>query len=263
MKSRCFRRGLSIFTMNVMNPFACVRAIKAETVSLAHDVMTAGFSVGDVALDVLVCMQFYATGDMSFFWASIIVFAAAQVTYAFLFTATFAEHRPVSGRLLVFACVLPLAQLIPVFTWIESCDVPRLHGAMRSLGLRPSLRGCSRERASSDSLWLLFKAKVGAHAGFLAEALVEAVPQCALQTAHAVLVGRLSAVGAASILLSVSVIASKSWVLSYSLHRPTLALNSLAIGADVCALFANICWLCAATAQHSTAQHSTAQHSIG
>ena len=55
-------------------------------------------------------------------------------------------------------------------------------------------------RTPRKPLWLLFKAKVGAHAGFLAEALVEAVPQCALQTAHAVLVGRLSAVGAASIL---------------------------------------------------------------
>ena len=47
--------------------------------------------------------------------------------------------------------------------------------------LQPSAQVCP---ASGDSLWLVFRAKFAAHSGFLAEAVLEAVPQCVLQTAH-------------------------------------------------------------------------------
>ena len=52
---------------------------------------------------------------------------------------------------------------------------------MRAIGLQPSAQVCP---ASGDSLWLVFRAKFAAHSGFLAEAVLEAVPQCVLQTAH-------------------------------------------------------------------------------
>ena len=53
----------------------------------------------------------------------------------------------------------------------------------------------------------------------------------------------MSTLNAVSILLSIGVIASKSWVVAYSSHAPTMAFNALCIVADVLSLFASIAWL--------------------
>ena len=107
----------------------------------------------------------------------------------------------------------------------------------------------ARARGVCDTLWTALKAKTQAHSGFLAEALVEAVPQAVLQTSAALLSGHLSALNLASILLSIGVIASKGWVVSYSLHRTTLAFNTLCVAADVLSLFAGVCWHSSTTAE--------------
>lgn len=87
-----------------------------------HDAVTVGSSVADVVLDVLVAIEFFSMGDEAwpFFIGCCIIFGIANMTYAFLFAATMApRHSPV-GRVCVFLCVLPFAQLVPVFVWIES-----------------------------------------------------------------------------------------------------------------------------------------------
>lgn len=210
--------------------------------SLVHDIVTAGASVADVVFDILVAREFYQDGRFGFFYASVCIFLVAQAAYSFLFAAAYAGHRSPGQRLFVFAVSFPLAQAIPLFAWLESLEVPCLLRAMRRFGLRPSIDGQIKAASSeSDSLWLAFRAKYAAHSGFLAEAVVEAMPQCALQAAAALIAGELSALNLISILLSVGVIASKGWCVSYSLHRPTLAFNSLCVAADVLALFGAIC----------------------
>ena len=106
----------------------------------------------------------------------------AQACYSFLFAATYASHKSPWARVIVFLAVFPVAQAIPVFAWIESLEIKPLQNAMRRIGLRPASR--NRDAAKgTDSLWLAFRAKFASHSGFLAEALVEAVPQCMLQAA--------------------------------------------------------------------------------
>lgn len=147
----------------------------------AHDALTIAFSVSDIVLDILVTIKFAQDGHVGFFIASCCIFAVAQASYALIFTSSFASHLSDGKRLLVFLAALPLAQLIPLFSWVESLHWPSLALAMRAIGLQPSAQVCP---ASGDSLWLVFRAKFAAHSGFLAEAVLEAVPQCVLQTAH-------------------------------------------------------------------------------
>ena len=207
--------------------------------SLLHDLLTAAASVSDVIFDVLVAAEFYREGRMGFFYGSVAIFIVAQAAYSFLFAAAYASHRSPGRRLLVFAVCFPIAQAIPLFAWLESLELPCMLRLMRKLGLRPSADNERRKgSADADSLWLAFRAKFASHSGFLAEAVVEAVPQAGLQAAAALLAGSISPLNLISILLSVLVIGSKGWCLSYSLHRPTLAFNSLCVAADVLALFA-------------------------
>ena len=114
-----------------------------------HDVVTIAASVVDVVADILVTIEFYNGGPAShhFFLASCGIFIAAQVVgspctalpvtllqlcYAFLFVYTHAQHRGAPARVLTFLLVLPLAQLVPIFTWIESVN-PRLGSILTGL----------------------------------------------------------------------------------------------------------------------------------
>eukprot|EP00967_Tisochrysis_lutea_P121710 scaffold200764_cov39-Tisochrysis_lutea.AAC.1 len=94
--------------------------------SATHDLLTAAASVSDIVFDVLVTIQFYRDHLVVFCTVSIIIFAIAQAAYAFLFTSSYASHLKPSQRVLVFLAVLPIAQLIPVFAWIESLHWPGL-----------------------------------------------------------------------------------------------------------------------------------------
>lgn len=73
--------------------------------------------------------------------------------------------------------------------------------------------------------------------------MVEAVPQSILQTTAAILLGTLNPLNIASIVLSVAVVASKGYLISYSIHRPTFYFNIACIAADVFGLFAVTTWI--------------------
>merc|ERR1719271_780575 len=57
------------------------------------------------------------------------------------------------------------------------------------------------------------------------------------------MVGHFSLLNAISIFLSISVIASKSWVVAWSPHTPTMVFNALCIVADVVGFFAALAWM--------------------
>ena len=223
--------------------------------SVAHDAFTALASVSDVIFDVLVVREFYQDGRTGFFLAGLAIFVLAQASYAFLFTATYASHARPAQRALCFVLAFPLAQLIPLFCYLETLELPWVQRFLTSFGLRCSASADPGHTDGSDSLWRTFRSKFIAHSGFLVEALVEAVPQCLLQTAAAMLAQHVSALSFASILLSILVIGSKGWIISYSLHRPTLAFNALCVSADVVGLFASVCWLCSNSPHQTLTEH--------
>jgi len=207
--------------------------VPLPTLGVVHDAVTVTSSVADVVLDVLVAIEFYHLGDRawSFFVGCIIIFTIANLTYAFLFAATWAKNHTPWGRVFVFLCALPFAQLVPIFVWIESFHFASLDFVLHEvLGLElteETQAGDAGSRAGveaeqeGDSLWEYIQSKYNAHAGFLTEALVEAVPQSLLQTTAAIMLGTLNPLNIASIVLSVGGVASKDKIISYSIHTPT------------------------------------------
>jgi hypothetical protein len=219
----------------------CVR----PTANGVLDAVTVVFSAADMVTDVLVLIQFYVDGQEGFYTVSLCIIVLAQVTFALTFTVERAEVRGNSWaahrrRLLVFMCVLPVAQLVPIFAYVTSTfTLPRLQAFLKRMGIG----GESEPRPPSTSSWERVKNKVHAHRGFLLEAFAEAIPQCALQLIAALTVGHFSPLSATSIFLSISVIASKSWVVAYSPHTPTMIFNALCIVADIVGFFATLAWL--------------------
>jgi hypothetical protein len=211
-----------------------------------NDMVVVVFSLMDVVCDILVAIEFYEEGKMGYFWVSVAIFCVAQVSYAFLFASTFAQGKGTVRQIAVFLCVLPVSQLMPFFTWVESFHFERLDRCLDTAGLVPTSRGIEQGASmgdDNDSLWAYIQHKYQAHAGFLAEALAEAIPQCILQTVAIITTGSASPLFVVSIMVSITVVASKGYMISYSIHRPVFVFNFLCIVADCFNLFASIAWL--------------------
>jgi hypothetical protein len=219
----------------------CTRA-RAE---LAFDVLTAAVSLADIVTDVFVAREFHLEGHSGFFACSVALLLVAQLSYAFMFAGTFAPTHSPAGQLCVFTLALPVGQLVPIFAWVESLRLPWLTRSVRRLGLTPSsdAETAGETASDADELWAAIQSKYRSHAGFLLEAIVEAVPQGLLQTVFVVVHGQLTPLNALSLSFSLVVLCSKGWIFSYSLHRTTFIFNSLCIAADIVGLFATVCWL--------------------
>lgn len=219
---------------------------------ILNDLVVVLFSLCDIFLDVAVCQQFYANGQKGYFYVSVLIFFFAQFSYCFLFVSTWGKHLSPGLKVLVFLSVLPIGQLIPFFTWIETFRFSWLDRALVRAGLQPTACGGTardmervedEQHASGDILWGYIQNKYQAHAGFLAEALAEAIPQCILQTIAIITTGQPSLLFIVSITISICVISSKGYLISYSIHRPTFIFNFLCIAADCFGLFATCTWL--------------------
>lgn len=218
-----------------------------------NDLLVVLFSLVDIFLDLAVCQQFYANDQMDFFYISVLIFFFAQFSYCFLFVATWGKHLSPGKKVLVFLVTLPVGQLIPFFTWIETFRFKWLDDALIDMGLQPTACGGTardmereeeeHQHSGGDMLWGYIQTKYQAHAGFLAEALAEAIPQCILQTIAIISTGEPSTLFIVSITISICVISSKGYLISYSIHRPTFFFNFLCIAADCFGLFATCTWL--------------------
>ena len=208
---------------------------------LSFDFFTAALSVSDIIADIAVAVEFYQAERFTLFYLSLAIFCLAQCCYSFLFAATYGGHLSNTRKCCTFLVALPFAQLVPLFTLIESFHLPSISAMLRSVKLEPT--SSEKPASDTDGLWQFLQRKYHAHAGFLVEALVEAIPQCALQIAAVVLARESSALNLFSILLSLAVIGSKGWLAAYSLHRPTFVFNSLCIAADVAGCFATSAWM--------------------
>lgn len=221
---------------------------------LINDIIVVIFSLVDIVLDLLVCKQFYMTGRMTFFYISVIIFFIAQLSYSFLFVATWGKNLNPGYKMLTFLLILPFGQLVPFFTWIESFHFTNLDNFIKWTGLTPtseSEESTNNQQnnpelsGNNDMLWDYIQHKYQSHAGFVAEALAEAIPQCILQTIALITQSsdNISPVIVLSILMSICVISSKGYLISYSIHRPTFIFNFICIIADCFNLFATCSWL--------------------
>jgi hypothetical protein len=148
----------------------------------------------------------------------------------------------------MFFVVLPVGQFVPFLAWIESFEFECVDKLFQFLQLHT--KGSDDvstfrefEEAGGDLLYDYIQKKFYSHGGFLVEALAEAIPQSILQTIAVLYFGEPSALFIISIFVSICVISSKGYLISYSMHRPTFVFNFICIFADVLCMFATICWL--------------------
>lgn len=105
------------------NSFQCVLSWRKLLIYLdffVNDIIVTLFSLSDIVLDILVCIEFYKQSRMFYFYISMAIFIVAQLTYSFLFVATWGKHLSAFKQIAVFSMITPVSQFVPVFTWVES-----------------------------------------------------------------------------------------------------------------------------------------------
>lgn len=213
-------------------------------------------SVADIVLDILVCIEFYSKQRWEAFYLSLVIFFIAQNAYALLFVASFGQNISTSrGCIKVYLTALPFSQFVPLFQWIESFHFQAVDSMLHALKLSPSLRENAPSPSLADdyALWSYANSKFKSNIGFLLESVVEAIPQAAVQTWVVVTYGEADLLVVISILMSVFVVASKGYMLSYSVHAATFIFNAVCIVADVTGLFAALVWMFSSCTANSLA----------
>lgn len=125
--------------------------------------------------------------------------------------------------------------------YIESLHIPGVDCFLKRLGFQASEP--PTRRGDEDPVLFKIRCKVVAHVGFLVEACVEAIPQSVLQLVAMQHAGEVSFFSVLSIILSISCLASKGYIASFSVHFRTFVFNALCIAADVLNLFVCASWL--------------------
>lgn len=183
-----------------------------------------------------------------FFYNLVLMQLCTECCYSFLFTLHWGKDFTPVTKCLVFFLVLPVGQFVPFLAWIESFEfqcVDRCFGwfNLHTKSKRDDADMRAFEEAGGDLLYEYIQRKFYSHAGFLVEALAEAIPQSILQTIAVLYFGEATPLFIISIFVSICVISSKGYLISYSMHRPTFVFNFICIFADVLCMFATICWL--------------------
>jgi len=214
------------------------------SLDMAWDMLTAATSFLDIWCDIEVARMFYVGGYMRFFMAASCTFILAQCSYAWIFVVMYEQPDwNDRKRITTLILVLPLARFIPFFIWLQSFHISWVDELMSRLGLdiMPVQDQIGKQQ---DELWKYIKSKCRSHVGFIAEAFTEAIPQCLLQTAAICLFPELATpMSIYSIFMSVTVVASKAYLISYSPHLETFLVNIACIVADLLNVFATTTWL--------------------
>mmetsp|Transcript_16605 Transcript_16605/g.31114 ORF Transcript_16605/g.31114 Transcript_16605/m.31114 type:complete len:651 (+) Transcript_16605:348-2300(+) len=171
-----------------------------------------------------------------------------ECCYSFLFTLHWGKDFSPVSKCVVFFLVLPVGQFVPFLAWIESFEFQCVDRCFEWFNLHTKSKRDDAdmrafEEAGGDLLYEYIQRKFYSHAGFLVEALAEAIPQSILQTIAVLYFGEATPLFIISIFVSICVISSKGYLISYSMHRPTFVFNFICIFADVLCMFATICWL--------------------
>jgi len=204
----------------------------------------------DIVTDVLVILEFYAARKMTFFYFGVVILCCAQVSYLMVFYLIFL----VDGRIMratnscryvkvffIMLCLAPFGQLLPLFIWIESHRLPWLDSWLDTLEWSNS--GCDREiKEDEDPLRHWISSKIQKHGGFIVESLIEALPQSILQFVALLCYKNVTTLSLYSIISSMTSVAIRGVMVSYSLNRATFIFNIACFTADIFNIFSCFSW---------------------
>ena len=95
---------------------------------------------------------------------------------------------------------------------------------------------------TGDQLWDWVERKFQQHGGFVVESFLEALPQTILQISGILYYQEASVISLVSIVLSMTSVASKGMIMSYSMNWYVFIFNCLCFSADIFGTFSGLCW---------------------
>ena len=151
------------------------------------------------------------------------MFDLLECCYSFLFSLHWGKDFTSPEKCLIFFVVLPFGQFVPFLAWIESFEFAWVDRIFKYLGLHTNGSANDEaerqfEEAGGDLLYQYIQRKFYSHGGFLVEALAEAIPQSILQTIAVLYFGEATPLFIVSIFVSICVISSKGYLISYSMR---------------------------------------------
>jgi len=106
---------------------------------LAYEATQVLGSLLDVGLDIAVCIRFYSAERYLLFNVSVLVFALAQVAYAFCFMGIYTrDATDVKAQIKCFLTALPFSQFVPLFIWLESFHFVKVERMLVYFQLSPT-----------------------------------------------------------------------------------------------------------------------------
>jgi len=220
----------------------CVMWMMAA-LSIFYDFSAAVVSIVDVTTDVLVTKEFYEQDKMFFFIFSVVIMVIAHMAFAFLFLILYSTKEwSMKQRGLLWICMIPLSQFVPMFIWIHSFDFEWFKAMLEALELNSEKPGLDAIKPDDDPLMIWIKQKFASHGGFIMEACVEAFPQSILQMISIVVYHEHTTLNVVSVLISMTAVASKSIMLSYNMDRKVFLFNFACFVGDIFNVFAVVAW---------------------
>jgi len=138
-------------------------------------------------------------------------------------------------------CLAPFGQLLPLFIWIESHRLSWLDSWLNTLGWSNS--GSDREmKEDEDPLIHWISSKMKRHGGFIVESLIEALPQSILQFVALLCYKNVTTLSLYSIISSMTSVAIRGVMFSYSLNKATFIFNIACFAADIFNIFSCFSW---------------------
>ena len=148
-----------------------------------YDAVAAFISLADVSTDIWVAYTFFAKGQMGFFYASVSIFAVAQMCYAFLCYLIYQDSSwPCLKRIVVFCGALCVGPFVSLLLWLDNIGV--ISGFVSKLGLSSFEHGITSVAANEDKTAVWLDNKFEGHLGFFLESTIEAVPQVLTSTVY-------------------------------------------------------------------------------
>jgi len=211
-----------------------------------YDFAAVVISTCDIITDILVVREFYIAEKYVVAYTATALLICAQISYVLLFWVIYIDDSDklrdkYSKQTIILLTVVPFGQLVPLFMWIEAHRFVWLSTVLEKIGLL--VRDKPEEYGRTDDLLVWIQNTFRKHGGFVIEAFLEALPQSILQMVAILYYQEATPLSICSIILSMTSVASKGIIMSYSMNWHSFVFNCLCFAADIFGIFASLSWV--------------------
>jgi len=198
-------------------------ADKYRSLGLIFDTVSAVVSLLDLCTDVIILVSWHQQNRMVFFWISVCILILAQLSYITIFYYNHGTRNDPCHSMLSLMCTIPFAPILSFVFYLVSDSNSFLRSFIDDYLLCFNFEWTDNfyQDSNQTAQRQFLEHKLAKHLGFLMEALIEAFPQSILQLTAIVYYNEPSVISIVSILISMSSVCSKMFLLSLSIAETT------------------------------------------